>query len=1314
MTLPSDEPADDAFISYRRKGGTEAAEYLFLALENFKPPDGYGAWAPLKLHFDRASEAATTNYRKELARKLDASRALIIVWTELSWAEESVQRFEIEYFRSKHPDRLIVPIVLDGDPYSKVLPKDVHEQHPHLQILDGRIFRKFAWRYRPAVRGALQKMLVDIAGGVRDLSADERTRLHRFAERRRIRQAQISAVVGFLIFALIGTLLGLYTSRVRDDALRRANMAVDPARGQLWNGQLSDAKQTISEGLSAVPDHFGLRYLRARVDRAMRPIAELRRPGQDIRAGEFRPDGSRLRTGGKDGLRIWSSKGEPIAAQPLVVDSEYGIAKPPESYMAEFDPLLPRTIAYSEDVAVVLDDERGRILAVVPERCPVIKEAAPAPKSNTILAREQSAGGAPDNQLRLYDLQTGSVLRESRARESAGQTFAAGEDSYLVRSSVRDMFEVWDGRSGSSRCSFQVPGGEAIVSYSAVGDAAVIRTEHNEFRLVRLTGCDRAPPTITPLGLKCHVSSDCSFSPEYMQLAAGGKFLAWTHPAELWSLDPVPKRIWSANTSKAHLVRVLEQPPRLLVVSARDQLTDISLHEIANSTVTEKSHREYFRVDRAQMQDSTLCLIGSTPIAVELPGDQLPELKSVASSTICTPPSWHHELRRSSLKISELEGDQFASWKLPSGWVSISKTKVKKWSDTPEGEHLKMGPTCRKLRNAALSTTGDRLFLEMMSGETTTITIATAQSASKSRVPETIAFHSGRIIHWDPATDALSTETSTIAYKEGRILGSWILLSGKNFLEARHRTDPKLVRIRRNVHVAELRALSSSSSGAIIVFKGGKKWTWWSLWDDKTIELDVPADKASLSPSGAGLALWNHLVIWIYPFVNEAPQNLKMPQANAEIRAGEAGLIFIQTPGVISAWKSSEIPKFIYASDGSKIMQFNYTEGSEIARFNYTGEIADFVAGDPMRAVSNDEVPNSTTGRGAQLWEFPIFDSRLPRGCDHSLVRGRAIDLCWGSSKDETLRVFSHDEDQPSLPVDLGPLRLVAAGMNRSENAIIGATTAGVVFSTLSALRAGRPPLMSRSRYHFGDANVYAAENGDLTVVGGLYDRFCHVSTWSPVLEKETWSWSCAPNERFVASSEDLFVTFDANNKRARLRRFGSDSVLREIPVESWPVHGDLVAALDARGTTFVAVADRGARYLEAWDVWPGRLRRIRFADFNELTPYIGKPQRIRAGGESAIAVQTETQIFVLDPRTGRTLWSREGPIDDILFAHRGAMLIASTKSGSILIFDALQGNLLEEIPAGAGISSLHLEPGERRLWFTTSQGARSVDISID
>jgi WD40 repeat protein len=115
-----------AFISYSHTDSVTARK-VHGYLENYKLPlkvvseknPGLGNF-PEKLFpifLDREEISGASSLSTEIRRALDYSHSLIVLCSKTTpysiWVKE-----EISYFRSKHPSRSILPVILDGEPFS--------------------------------------------------------------------------------------------------------------------------------------------------------------------------------------------------------------------------------------------------------------------------------------------------------------------------------------------------------------------------------------------------------------------------------------------------------------------------------------------------------------------------------------------------------------------------------------------------------------------------------------------------------------------------------------------------------------------------------------------------------------------------------------------------------------------------------------------------------------------------------------------------------------------------------------------------------------------------------------------------------------------------------------------------------------------------------------------------------------------------------------------------------------------------------------------------------------------------------------------
>lgn len=118
-----------AFISYSHRDAA-LTQKLHRRLESYVVPralrgtqaDGAAVGARLGAMFrDRDELASSGSLSRSIEEALDASAALIVVCSPAAVASPWVDA-EIAYFRRKHPDRLALAFVVDGDPGTRDLP----------------------------------------------------------------------------------------------------------------------------------------------------------------------------------------------------------------------------------------------------------------------------------------------------------------------------------------------------------------------------------------------------------------------------------------------------------------------------------------------------------------------------------------------------------------------------------------------------------------------------------------------------------------------------------------------------------------------------------------------------------------------------------------------------------------------------------------------------------------------------------------------------------------------------------------------------------------------------------------------------------------------------------------------------------------------------------------------------------------------------------------------------------------------------------------------------------------------------------------
>jgi WD40 repeat protein len=310
----------DAFICYRRSDGRAAARWLYLQLRRFRPPREFGAWTPLRVFLDEATERASNDfYISDILPALTSSLSLIVVCTrssdvELKPGEPNWQQREILDYLKLHPDRTIVPVIVDGDFDRGPLPNSLHQRFPNIHRVDGRGFRRRLWGLRPLVRNTLRGELVDIAGATRSVARDRMDLLHRLDARSQIRRLVASVLwltLAAAAFAFVTVLavrardarqVELVGSLTRQGAKRVEEAPTSAALLFARAVELADGSADLDE---AARSWLGI------LDFSAEKSLSHRAP---VRAGAFHPKGTRIATGADDGqVVLWTPDGKVVA-----------------------------------------------------------------------------------------------------------------------------------------------------------------------------------------------------------------------------------------------------------------------------------------------------------------------------------------------------------------------------------------------------------------------------------------------------------------------------------------------------------------------------------------------------------------------------------------------------------------------------------------------------------------------------------------------------------------------------------------------------------------------------------------------------------------------------------------------------------------------------------------------------------------------------------------------------------------------------------------------------------------------------------------
>ncbi len=468
----------DAFISYRRADGRDAARWLREFLLDYRLPTAFDETRRLKIYLDTSYERATQDFFKEtLAPALRESRFLIVVVTPSMFSprKEGSKDWiaqELDYFRSLPQGENVLVAFGNGDLWGP-LPADLHLIFPNIERVD---LRPVGTLLRSRSRAEALKIAAPICDvplhRIPELREEELLRQSRQARKQRGIAAAVAALLA------VATLIAVLSRRETERALESTKAAQAETQAALQQKSLALKAESLaleqkSQALSDKVRALGERTValkRAQVQGLLRG-SEFARPDQGqlslllarealqreesretlsalfeaLKASRLRRvlktqskerllyvawshDGARLLATGADGrVSVWTGTGEPVAnwkAHSGPVTS--GIWGPDH-----------RIVTTSEDGTAAIWESDGRRVAVLPHTKAVTR-AAWRPDGS------QLATSSLDGSVRIW---TRDGVRLSGPNdESAAVTSVAWHSfqPWLAWSSMNGKVRVWD------------------------------------------------------------------------------------------------------------------------------------------------------------------------------------------------------------------------------------------------------------------------------------------------------------------------------------------------------------------------------------------------------------------------------------------------------------------------------------------------------------------------------------------------------------------------------------------------------------------------------------------------------------------------------------------------------------------------------------------------------------------------------------------------------------------------------------------------------------------------------------------------------
>ena len=309
-----------AFLSYSHSD-TRWAKWLQGRLESFQiDKDLIGVETAIGLipetlrpiFRDRGDFSGGQSLAEATIAALDASAALVVICS-ISSAERPFVNEEVRLFRSRHPSRPVIPIIVDGSPPENFPPALRYELEA-----DGSVSNRPITILAPDVRetGDGQNLaLANVIATILGLSTDE---IFRRAERERRRKARLRAaiLIAFAILLMAGLAAGglAYIAELRS-SFARSNALERQARRLMDLGDSGASASFLLESLldadgNVLPEFRNRSIMRTLYEAylALPSSIELKGHKQAVTSVTLSKDGSRIATSSLDGsVRVWNA-----------------------------------------------------------------------------------------------------------------------------------------------------------------------------------------------------------------------------------------------------------------------------------------------------------------------------------------------------------------------------------------------------------------------------------------------------------------------------------------------------------------------------------------------------------------------------------------------------------------------------------------------------------------------------------------------------------------------------------------------------------------------------------------------------------------------------------------------------------------------------------------------------------------------------------------------------------------------------------------------------------------------------------------------
>jgi tetratricopeptide (TPR) repeat protein len=291
-----------AFLSYSHQD-TAWAKWLHARLEGFRiDKDLIGRETPVgpvpktlrPIFRDREDFSGGHTLTDATVTALDASAALIVLCSTVS-AERPAVNEEVRLFRSRHPDRPVIPVIIDG-----TWPDNFPLALRYELAADGAITDRPVTILGPDVRESADGKNLGFAKTVAGLTGLAPDDVYRRAERERRKQERLRAAVAAVIVALAIVGGGFYWQSLQQkQTLTEIAALVDkyslatPAQAAVPGGKqsLTQAITAIAEGAASDPRYAqALALLKAGKPNEAEPLLKAVAEDQEKRADKDAKD----------------------------------------------------------------------------------------------------------------------------------------------------------------------------------------------------------------------------------------------------------------------------------------------------------------------------------------------------------------------------------------------------------------------------------------------------------------------------------------------------------------------------------------------------------------------------------------------------------------------------------------------------------------------------------------------------------------------------------------------------------------------------------------------------------------------------------------------------------------------------------------------------------------------------------------------------------------------------------------------------------------------------------------------------------------